>query len=102
MSRYKDLTPEQHEKLLRCESPEDILALAKAEGYEMTDEELSEVSGGGWDDPLKEKVREKLKCPACGSYEVLRFPQPGVPGAVNCRCVHCGHAWITIGGVLNA
>ena len=43
---YKDLTPEQKEKALGCKTPEDLLALAKAEGYELSDAELDAVSGG--------------------------------------------------------
>ncbi|MDO4532408.1 MAG: Nif11 family protein [Coriobacteriia bacterium] len=47
----KDLTPEQLEKLKTCKSPEDVLALAKEEGYELTDAQLEAVSGGeSWDD----------------------------------------------------
>lgn len=47
---YEDLTPEQKERARACKSPEDILRLAQAEGYELTDEELSSVAGGGfWD-----------------------------------------------------
>ena len=37
---FKDLTPEQQEKAKACKTPEDILALAKEEGYSLTDEEL--------------------------------------------------------------
>jgi predicted ribosomally synthesized peptide with nif11-like leader len=44
---FKDLTPEQQAKARACKTPEDMLALAKAEGYELTDEELEAVSGGG-------------------------------------------------------
>jgi predicted ribosomally synthesized peptide with nif11-like leader len=44
---FKDLTPEQQEKARACKTPEELLALAKAEGYELTDEELGAVSGGG-------------------------------------------------------
>ena len=47
---FKDLTPEQQEKARACKTAEELLALAKAEGYELTDEELEAVSGGGaWD-----------------------------------------------------
>ena len=43
----KGLTQEQLDKLRECKTPEDILALAQAEGYELTDEELQQVTGGG-------------------------------------------------------
>ena len=33
-------------KLLGCETPEEVLALAQEEGYELTDEQLEGVSGG--------------------------------------------------------
>ena len=101
MTQFEKLTPEQSERLMDCKTPEDILAFAQSEGYELTDEELSEISGGGWGDSIKDFVKEKLQCPYCGSYEVHRFPQPGVPGAINCRCMGCGAAFVTIGGVLH-
>lgn len=44
---FEDLSPELQEKAKACKTPEEILALAKEEGYELTDEELSAVSGGG-------------------------------------------------------
>ena len=55
---FRDLTEEQKAKALACKTPEELLALAKAEGLEMSDEQLSEISGG-W-----------TPCPdlACGKY----------------------------------
>lgn len=48
--KFEDLTPEQQEKAKACKTPEDILALAKEEGYELSEEELQAISGGGmWD-----------------------------------------------------
>ena len=44
--KFEDLTPEQMEKAKACKTPEDILALAKEEGYELTDEELAAIAGG--------------------------------------------------------
>ena len=43
---FENLTPEQQEKAKSCKTPEDVLALAKEEGYELTNEELEHVSGG--------------------------------------------------------
>ncbi len=57
---FEDLTPEQKEKALACKTPEEMLALAKEEGYELSEEELTGVSGGMWekcnnyDDPCPE------------------------------------------------
>ena len=47
---FNDLTEEQKAKARACRTPEDMLALAKEEGYELSDAELEEVSGG-WGDP---------------------------------------------------
>lgn len=43
---YEDLTPEQQEKLKAAKTPEEIIALAKEEGYDLSDEELEAISGG--------------------------------------------------------
>lgn len=43
---FDDLTPEQKEKALACKTPEEVFALAKEEGLELSDEELKAVSGG--------------------------------------------------------
>lgn len=43
---YKDLSDELKEKVIACKTPEELLALAKEEGYELTDEELQSLSGG--------------------------------------------------------
>ncbi|MBQ9003523.1 MAG: Nif11-like leader peptide family natural product precursor [Eggerthellaceae bacterium] len=43
-----DLTPEQKEKVLACKTPEELLALAKQEGYELSEEQLEDISGGAW------------------------------------------------------
>lgn len=41
-----DLTDEQKEKALTAQSPEELLAVAKETGYELTLEQLEAVSGG--------------------------------------------------------
>ncbi|MCR5079431.1 MAG: Nif11-like leader peptide family natural product precursor [Bacilli bacterium] len=40
------LTAEQIEKVKACKSSEEILALAKKEGIELTEEQLESISGG--------------------------------------------------------
>ena len=45
---YSELTDEVKARLKGCETPEELLALAREEGYELSDEELESVSGGGW------------------------------------------------------
>ena len=43
---FKDLTPEQMEKAKACTSAEELIALAKTEGLELTDEQLEGIAGG--------------------------------------------------------
>ena len=45
---YKDLTPEQMEKARECKTKDELVALAKEEGVELTEEQLEAVSGGSW------------------------------------------------------
>ena len=44
--KFEDLTPEQQERAKACKTPEEVFALAKEVGYEMTEEEIEAVSGG--------------------------------------------------------
>ena len=53
--KVEDLTPEQIEKAKACKSAEELLALAKEEGIELSDKQLEAVNGGGiwdWDCPF--------------------------------------------------
>lgn len=43
---FSKLTEEQMTKARECKTPEEILVLARQEGYELSDEELEGVSGG--------------------------------------------------------
>ena len=49
MLNIEDLSPELKQKVIECKSPEELLRLAEAEGYNLTDEELASVSGGSTD-----------------------------------------------------
>lgn len=42
------LTDEQRAKVAACKTTEDLLALAKEEGVELSDKQMEEISGG-WD-----------------------------------------------------
>ena len=74
----KSLDPELRAKVKACSTPEEILALAKEEGYALTDEELAQISGGGlW-------TNEEPKCPKCGSKSF-------VWGNPYNTCLNCGY-----------
>ena len=83
---FEDLkNPELQEKLKAVKTPEDILALAKEGGFELTDEQLEQVSGGtDWDilDPLT-----KGRCPKCYSNEILLTDLNGKSAL---KCTNCG------------
>ncbi len=44
----KDIPSALEEEMKSCKTSEDVLALAKREGYKLTEEELDAVSGGEW------------------------------------------------------
>ena len=57
---FDELTPELREKAKTCKTPEEILALAKENGYELSDEELEGLSGGisnSWCNVICDRVR---------------------------------------------
>ncbi|MBR3159293.1 MAG: Nif11-like leader peptide family natural product precursor [Atopobiaceae bacterium] len=60
-----ELTPEQQEKARGCKTLEDVLVLAKEEGYELTSEELSAIDGAGdfWHPDPSDGPRCQLRCP---------------------------------------
>lgn len=85
----KDLTQEQWDKLRECKTPEDILALARAEGVELTDDELQQVTGGSdgyvvggsiWGDG----PQYVAWCPHCGQKYYFMDPNDPVDW-----CPHC-------------
>ena len=49
MDSFDDIARELIEKAKACKTSEELLALAKEEGYELSDEQLQDISGG-WGD----------------------------------------------------
>ena len=88
----KDLTPDQLEKALACKTPEELLELAKSEGYELSEDELSAISGGeSWT-----AAKTVVMCPRCGSHNVYVFSKVQPNGRRDCVCNDC-HKTFTIG-----
>ena len=65
--KLEDLTPELKEKVLACKTPEDLIALAKEQGYELSEDELEAVSGGAWNN-CSSYVRYTKPCPKRSKY----------------------------------
>ena len=43
---FDNITPEQQERAKACKTTEELVALAEAEGIDLSDEQLEAVSGG--------------------------------------------------------
>ena len=65
----KGLSEEQIAKVKACKNHEELLALAKAEGIELTDEQLEAVNGGACSTADTRKV-----CTHCGSKNTELSP----------------------------
>ena len=84
----KGLTEEQIAKVKACKSQESLLALAKEEGIELSEEQLEAVSGGGC-------FSSSGKCGKCGSKDIKEtYHNRGYAGEYyTCKCRKCGHSW---------
>ena len=51
---HDNISPELRERAKACKTTEELLALAKEEGIELSDEELNAVSGGMWQSKCEE------------------------------------------------
>ena len=82
----KGLNEKQIAKVKACKSQDELLALAKEEGVELTDEQLSAVSGGG--------CFSTNKCPNCGSNDYKKIEiEEKVDKRVFYKCNKCGEMW---------
>lgn len=83
----KGLSEEQIARAKACKSQEELLALAKSEGVELTDEQLEIVSGGGCSETTE-------PCPKCGSTSIKKEHRGN---DVHMRtvfiCKKCKHEW---------
>ena len=87
----KGLTEEQIAKVKACKNSEELLALAKQEDIELTEEQLSAISGGGACSVVSDvgDFLNPFDCPECGSNDVH-----AVKGKGNLfECGGCGFRW---------
>ena len=85
----KGLTDEQFARVKACKNSEELLALAKEEGVELTDEQLQVIAGGG-----KCQSTPEPQCSQCGSKDIEVDRQTtGVlfDYQFECTCRNCGH-----------
>ncbi len=89
----KGLSEEQKKKVAECKSAEEVLALAKAEGVELNDEQLEAISGGCGG--------SEIKCPKCGSTNFKVVVEEGIKTTLDAggtvrkySCLDCNHKWI--------
>ena len=84
----KGLTKEQITKVKACKNSEEILALARAEGIELTDEQLTTISGGGACSVVSD-IGDKINpwdCPKCGANRPVKDGK-------KYTCEKCGYTW---------
>lgn len=83
------LTEEQISRVKACRSSNELLELAKVEGMELTDEQLSAISGGGACSVISD-IGDKINpsdCPKCGANN------PKKDGNTR-TCKKCGYQWV--------
>ena len=85
---FEGLSKEQIEKVKECKNQEELLALAKAEGIELTDEQLETVNGGIC------TSTPSFTCPICGSTNVTTNHYINdIAEWYSNKCEDCGHGW---------
>ena len=68
----KGLTQEQIARVKACKNGNELLELAKAEGVELTDEQLKAINGGGACSVISDigDYINPYDCPRCGSNNI--------------------------------
>ena len=84
------LTEAQIERASKCKSTEELLAAAKEENIELTEEQLEAINGGiccGMPPRI-------ATCPQCKEQVTGEYVEttPG-DGRYEFRCPHCGYDW---------
>lgn len=86
-------TEEQIAKAKACKDEAELLELAKAEGVELSDEDLDSISGGwGSSSDDDKNAFRKQNCPKCGSSNVTGY-QEGSNPHIEWHCNSCNHEW---------
>jgi len=87
----KGLTEEQIAKIKACNSGEELSELAKAEGVELSEEQLNAISGGGL------FCSSDNNCPQCGAgYDDIMFWSERFADGhetVHYECKKCQRQW---------
>jgi hypothetical protein len=88
----KGLSDEQVAKVKACKNHEELLALAKAEGIELNDEQLQAVNGGGCN-----SAEKPTHCPRCNSTNIrtesFKHEYTFNDYYYKCKCRDCGYKW---------
>ncbi len=84
----KGLSEEQVTKVKACKNSDELLALAKAEGIELSDEQLKAVSGGGACSAISSLGDDinPWDCPRCGKNRPIKDGK-------TYTCEKCGYTW---------
>ena len=86
----KGLSKEQLERARACKSSQELLALAKEEGVELSQEQLEAVNGGAC---IKERTPEHRDCPVCQSANTRAYYWDHSDKTSAYECLSCGHKW---------
>ena len=81
------LTEEQIAKVKACKTQEEVLALAKEEGIELTEEQLEAVSGGVC------TSSDVMECPHCHTKKHVKKVQLAGSSGKSYKCSQCNSMW---------